>query len=1284
MLKRSVKHLSWWSLMLAMLLGIVILGLRFGLPKLSDYPEEIAEFLGESLGLNLGITGIDARWEGYYPTLALHELRVFSAGEQGPEVRLSVGRIKAKLDPWRSLLRFQPIFETLEFDTVNGVWRQREGHWLHRPGVGQDGSGMSELGWQRFLGLVLSQPRVGIADARLLMIPDAGVPRELESINALIENVDEQHQLSGSLSMGSLGEDTRLQFAVQLEGTPEDPLKGDYPFYLKLDSLGPELFNLVDMEMPLIRLRAGTEFWGRWHAGSLQWLQGALAVGDLEYGASPNRLLLDNSHLDFALLPKPGGYQLQLNNIHLNTEGTELVVPQLVLEGGGLQSPFRLQRVQLPELALAPMVDWLLSQEGLPEEAVTNLQALKPEGYLRNLSIEWPEGGDWQAFELRGDASDLSVQGYYGAPAVTGVFGRLEANIGGGELHLKSDALGLHFPKLYDRGWSFTKADGVVRWKLTPGSALVHSDLLHLADAGVKGAGRFSIDIPYDRMQQTELTLLIGITDGDGSRAQSFTPVQEVGQGLYTWLGSSVEAGTIRQAGLLLHGGTRVLESKQRPSVQLFFDIGQARLKYDPDWPAIDDGDLFLYIHNGDLRVDIRSATLLDSKITSGWAYKPLHHAGLQVVTQVEGPAADLEQVLRSKPLKSVGEALDDWHLSGNLDTRLKLLIPVQGNGAAKLNVDASGRLDGGRLASDSMRLNLEGISGALRYSTRSGLSGDGLKGWVLGQAVTGRIRTHDGVTRVDFQGGLPMEVARRWTGVEPLGLIRGTLDYTAALLLCNERPACVSRFELNSDLQGVAVDLPAPLLLTETQPGALELQVALASKQLDFNYGQALKGRFDLAGGGLRGTLHLGEGDARLRADRGLYVDGALGHLDVAELMDLLERLEQLEPDVAEGRSVAAGESGVPPGRDEVLKRVELTLDEVQAGGELLSDVHAIVTPESGGWLLQLEGPDIAGDVRIPESDRPLSISLTHLAFGQQTQDGNVAEERAEATLDQGSMPSPESIRAADLQIGKLIYNGRDWGRWQAELRPDGRRLKVGNIRAELAQFQLSGELDWLGGAHPHTGLTMKITGRDIGRQLEHWGLEKAVESEELTSDLQLEWSGAPWSARAMNLDGTLKFRFKEGRLIESGNSANLLRVFGILNFNTLGRRLRLDFSDLFKKGVVFDRLEGRYGIEDGVATTLDPLVMEGPSANLKATGSLNFVDETVNKEMEVVLPLTSNVPFAAVLLGAPQVAGAVFLIDKLIGDKLEKVTTLKYSISGDWSEPQVELQTGAAPQAN
>lgn len=1275
MLKASVKHALWWSLMAAMLLGLVLIGLRVALPKVGDYRAQIASYVGERLGVDLSIAALDARWEGYFPTATLHQVRVSSVEDVGPDVQLSIARVDVKLDPWRSLFRWQPIFKQLDVIAPSGQWRQRDGRWLYRPDVASEPGGMGQQGWSRLLNLLLSQPQVAIRQAELRLLPEQGESRRLESIDALLENVGAEHQLSGSVRVQGLGEDAQLHFAVQFQGAPEDPLQGDYPFYLKLDSLGPELLTLVDVELPLKRLRAGTEFWGHWGSGRLEWLQGRAAVGSLLYGDEEQQLELSNSTLDFALFELDTGYQLQLNNLHLVSQDEALELAQVAVDGDLVDGDLSLRRLAVPRLELEGVANWLRGQAFLPEEATKALSALAPTGQLSNLLLDWDAGASLKAFRARADARELSVQAYYGAPAIEGATGLIEADIQGGRLNLQSDQFALNFPKLYPEGWRFTHADGVVAWSLTPDAALISSELLHLSDDSVSAQGRFSIDIPYSREQQTELTLMIGMRDSDGTQAQRFTPAKEVGQGLYDWLGRAIQAGDVRQAGLVLHGGTRRLEPRQLPAVQLFFDIGEATLDYDPRWPKVSNADLFLYIRNGDVRADVRGGQMLDSQLASGWAYKPLQDERLQLAFQLEGPADDLNQVLSLESLRErIGNGMADWQLSGDLSTRLTLAVPVihKDTADAEPQVDVRARLSRGALASKSLNIELTDLEGDLAFSSAAGLSSEQLNGRLFDEPISGRIVTEDGVTTAKISGAAAMARVQAWSGIAPLELMTGNLGYDAWLILCGAKAGCTDRFELNSSLDGVAVDLPAEFGLAANAERALGIQVPLDSAELSFDYGGLLKGIFDLSSGPLAGTLHLGAGVAELRPTPGLYVDGALDALTLSDITQLLDRLGGMDSSTAE-------DAATNP-TSQVLQEVALHIGRFGIGALGVKAVSARLTPADLGWLLQLAGPQVQGQVILPGDNTPVEVALERLEIAAQEeaseQEPSPAEVESDAPLDFDQVPD------LDLAVRDLVYKERPMGSWRLLVRPEGNKINVRDIHGELSQMSVRGEMSWLRGEDDHTGMTLKIEGKDIGKQLELWGMPKSIDSQLVDTSLQLEWKGMPWDINAATLDGSAQLLMKDGHLIESGNSANLLRVFGILNFNTLGRRLRLDFSDLVEKGVAFDRLAANYRFDKGVASSETPLEMEGPSANLRATGRIDFNRETVDKDIEVVLPLTSNVPFAAVLLGAPQVAGAVFLIDRLIGDKLEKVTTLRYHLSGDWSDPQVELETTAPPK--
>jgi len=60
---------------------------------------------------------------------------------------------------------------------------------------------------------------------------------------------------------------------------------------------------------------------------------------------------------------------------------------------------------------------------------------------------------------------------------------------------------------------------------------------------------------------------------------------------------------------------------------------------------------------------------------------------------------------------------------------------------------------------------------------------------------------------------------------------------------------------------------------------------------------------------------------------------------------------------------------------------------------------------------------------------------------------------------------------------------------------------------------------------------------------------------------------------------------------------------------------------------------------------------------------------------DLSVDIPLTNNLPLASVLLGAPQVGGAIYLVEKALGTKIIKVGKTDYRIEGAFDDPQVRL---------
>jgi uncharacterized protein YhdP len=68
---------------------------------------------------------------------------------------------------------------------------------------------------------------------------------------------------------------------------------------------------------------------------------------------------------------------------------------------------------------------------------------------------------------------------------------------------------------------------------------------------------------------------------------------------------------------------------------------------------------------------------------------------------------------------------------------------------------------------------------------------------------------------------------------------------------------------------------------------------------------------------------------------------------------------------------------------------------------------------------------------------------------------------------------------------------------------------------------------------------------------------------------------------------------------------------------------------------------------------------------------GEANIVNETLNEKLTATFPLTGALPLAGLLWGTPQLAGLLFITDKLIGDQLSKVTSVQYKVEGSFNEP-------------
>jgi uncharacterized protein YhdP len=359
-----------------------------------------------------------------------------------------------------------------------------------------------------------------------------------------------------------------------------------------------------------------------------------------------------------------------------------------------------------------------------------------------------------------------------------------------------------------------------------------------------------------------------------------------------------------------------------------------------------------------------------------------------------------------------------------------------------------------------------------------------------------------------------------------------------------------------------------------------------------------------------------------------------------------------------------------------------DIRVDYLQFGSSRLNDINISALDLNEQWTVRLDSDLVNGRVDIPHNGSELTVDLQTLNVPRN--DSQEPEPAAATNLrdiiDPGAEPvlRPQDWPSANVRIAQLALAGEPLGQWSFLLRPQAGGVNIGSIEGKLESLTLAGEFNWLLlGQNPVSRFKGSITGGQLAELGGLFGADIPLENLATNLELELEWPGRPDQFGLKELSGEVSMTLEDGVILQQNNSAQLFRVFNLLNADTLWRRLQLDFSDLYERGVAFDALSGKAQIANGLLT-LDPeLQIVGPSGAFKLSGTTDMASETLDMRLVVVVPLTQNLPLAALLLGAgAPIGGALFVLDKILGDPLSKLTSASYKVSGTWDEPKTNLQ--------
>lgn len=1258
-LNRVLVALTRWGLGICALLAVLVaLYVSLGrelVPLVAEYRADLESKAEQALGLPVHVGALEGRWSGLAPMLRVRDLQL---GEGASALRLD--DVKLVPDLWASLTSREVRLAHIQLAGLQLILREDEqGGWALEGLPRKDDAPLDP---EALLQQLRQLGRIDVFDSQVTLQPWQRDPLTLTYVSLGLQAGASRQALD---LRATLPDGQPLAINLRSRATAKAWRDAQVEAYLSLPQsdwarwLPPRVLGQWQAQA----LRAGGEFWVDWRKGQLEQAVVRLNAPQLR-GAYAERkaVTLDNLAVSAWFQRREQGFDVVVDSLAASI-GKDRWESHLQLRQRPGEDPAgETWQVQADRVDLTPLTPLINALAPLPDKLMAVIDALKVTGAVRNVRLDIrPKAEGNERLQFAANLEKVGFDAYHGAPAAGNVSGSISGDLGHGELRLDTDAFMLHLYPIFAKPWHYQKANARLTYALDKeGFTLVAPYLKVLGEEG-KIAGDFLIRLLFKEGSESYMDLRVGMTEGDGRYTAKYLP-EVLSPALDEWLRSAIVKGNVDQGYFQYQGSLNHGASPEARSISLFFKVHDAALDFQPGWPQVQHVDGDVLIEDSGVRIKASKGLLLDTQVSDVSVNIPHvegeQHSHLYLDGNFDGKLGDGLKILKEAPI-GTGEIFAGWEGEGPLKGKVKLDIPLAHGEKPKVLVDfatADARL---KVAPPSLELNR--LKGDFSFDIDKGLSGKNIALQAFGKPVTAQISAEGQPgqmqTRINASGQVSLQALTDWLKFKQNLPASGDIPYQLQINLGSRD----NSLSVNSSLKGLAIDLPAPFgkAAADTRDSRFSMNLQGTERRFDAAYANLARFAYAAPGDKLdqgRGELLLGTGEAQVPAGQGLRVRGRLESLD-------------LEPWQAQMARFAGDDPGGNARQN--LQSVDLSIGQLKAFGMDLN--QAVVRLARGGpaWDLRLDSKEVIGNARLPDAKAAaMTVRLQTLRLP--------AADPAEAQAEEGPDPlasfDPRKVPALDLTIDKL-YRGDDlYGNVALKLRPTARGVAAQDIDLDFKGLHIDGSGGWEG----QTGATSswykgRLDGKNLADVLKAWGFAPTVTSRDFRLDVDGRWPGSPAWVGLKRFSGSMDAALRTGQFVEVEGGAQALRVFGLLNFNSIGRRLRLDFSDLFDKGLAYDRVKGLLVASDGVYVTREPISVTGPSSNFELDGTLDMVRDRVNANLQVSLPVTNNLPLAALIVGAPAVGGALFLVDRLIGDRVSRFASVHYRVEGPWKEPRI-----------
>ena len=1338
LLRFSAAMVRWifWLLLLVTLLLVSGWGLLNGwiVPRIDEFRPRLEKQASEAMGTVVQIGSITATPQGLLPTFELHDVAVLDA--QGRDaVRLA--RIVAT-PSLRSLLRRG--LEQLYIDApALELRRSAEGRFFVA-GLDLSGNDAGDPGMADWL---LSQREIVVRNGALRWTDELrGAPLlALQGVDIVLRNSGRRHAMRLDAtppptwgSRFSLRGDFRQPLLWTRSGEWQSwggQVYAEFPWVdlaqLRQHTRPGDLGVVVEQGVGALRV------WGDVAAGALQGgvADVALAGVNATMGAELQPLVLHGVQGRVAAHRLAKGFTFSTKGLQFQTDDG------LVWPGGNVALTYTDKEGAIPAYGElhADRLDLsvlrrVANRLPLGEAVHGALQSYAPAGRVETVDLAWqgPASAPTQ-YRGKGRVTGLEVMAQKAdgqraaTPGVRGADVEFDLNQSGGRAVVAMKQGAFDLPGVFDDPvLPFDEFGADARWQVDGDKWALQMDNVKFSNADAQGKARLAwrTSDPEKSGARSRFPGVLDLT-GSLSRAQAQRVHRYLPSALAAdaraYVRDAVQSGVVTGAQFRVKGDLHDLpfrdprQGEFRIAAQVrnvVYDYAPVRLlpTGSKPWPALTQLNGELLFERAGMRVNQatgRLAGMPQSRVVRTDASIPdLEHAVVSVTADVHGPLTEMLGMVNSSPVAGMtSHALDAATATGTADLKLKLGLPIA-------DIEKSTVRGSVVLAGNDVRITpdtplLARARGAVDFSEK-GFALNAVQARMLGgdarldggmQPASGAVvagSSDEPVLSIRAQGSLSAEGLRQ---ARELGLVArlaermsGSTAYTATLGMRRGVP----ELQVTSSLEGMAVDLPAPLRKTAAAALPLRFENTLLPQSLA-PAGAGLRDRLQLRLGSLaalvyerdltspqprvlRGAIGVNSGggagvalDSMALPDSGVAANAQVGTMDMDAWRALLDGgagggvVTDAETAMAYLPSVLA------------LRAQELTLfgrklhDVVVGGSRAGSSLRANVDAREINGYVEYR-PAVQGSAG---SSGGVFARLARLNIPRNATTG------VENLLD----TQPATMPALDIVVDDMELSGRKLGRVVVDAvnrtGAGGRRdwlLNKLQVRVPEAEMSATGSWspragkDGAAGGVGRTSLDFNLDIKDSGDLLARFGMPDVVRRGKGRMEGQVAWDGSPLGLDYPSMSGNLNVNVESGQFLKA--DPGLAKLLGVLSLQALPRRLSLDFRDIFSQGFMFDSVRGDVHLSRGIASTSN-MQMRGVNAAVLMDGSADLARETQDLRVVVVPEINAGAAALAAGLINPAIGLGTFLAQLALRGPLTEAATREFRIDGGWAEPRI-----------